>query len=91
MGMSNYIEAAFACPNCGEEVEWQSKDVKVAGVWIPNVMWRMAPQWNMDAEMYAGCDGCFHWHDADIVNGEIMNVRSRFLPHHAEQAARKKA
>ena len=46
MGMFNVIKAGLGCPNCGAEVEWQTKHVTVAGVCIPNMMWSMAPQWN---------------------------------------------
>ena len=91
MGMFNVIEGSISCPNCGGEVEWQSKNLSIRGYPIENLLLRITPEPDMDGEMHTSCHKCFYRLDADIVNGEVTNVRSRFLPHLAEQAARRKA
>ena len=39
--------------------------------------------------MHTSCHEYFYRLDADIVNGVVTNVRSRFLPHLADQSRKK--
>jgi hypothetical protein len=90
MGRFNVIEAGLPCPNCGASVEWQTKDLAIRDFPIDNLLLHIYLEPDMDGDMYTSCNNCFYWHEADIVKGQITNMRSEFEPQRAERAAQRK-
>lgn len=75
MGLFNVVVIDKKCPNCGAEVEWQSKDIiDNLGYSIEPYMERVKVEDIQIGEMHTLCHKCNRWFEYKIKNGEIALI-----------------
>lgn len=77
MGMFNAVKVGKDCPRCGAEVEWQTKDLILDGVYvIENTLETFELTKRISGVVYASCNKCGYWSEVIIRNGKLGKIKT---------------
>lgn len=81
--MFNIVDIKKDCPNCGADVEWQTKGLILDGIYpIENVLQKFELSERISGEVYTSCDKCQFWSEVVIKDGKLGKIKSEKLKKH---------
>jgi len=72
MGVYNIIKSPIRCPICNNRLRWQSKYLVYNGLVLSNTLTEIERDKTMQGEMYARCEQCETWIEAEIHDGKTQ-------------------
>ena len=73
MGMFNIIKSREKCFKCGRKIdEWQSKELRIKGYLIENLLENIVLDKDMGGEMHTFCEKCSTYIEYQIIKGKIV-------------------